>query len=414
MAAHELFMTYEMNAVTDRIDARISILAAKGISGEMTEMDARWAILAALAEVAPWDAVARSTPEIDPQLRADLSASLYSLIESKAVEPNTGGLDLRYAVNTGGCGWARQLARSAVPSRLRDIRNLDKKTVSVDPLTNATDELDGSRVNSSVTKAFHNHSDTVRSAAEELDEMAIEDLRESFSEAAAGARATRRLHLSAKALRAGYALPEAIRPESFLEREWIRLELLENHDLARISAASFLALSESVEDDDQQKIDSRLLYVWDDYTPEQLETLTTRPASVAHMIMLSAVSGQPKPSRDVIDETVGIIVTATGNDVKRADSRAFRPIARQLVASWTAVECEAVSDFNTKTEASVAKSIQRMNDAFAWPEIAATVAALPGAPLGSTMATVSAWVASAIGAFSSEPAFEPAAVIINA
>lgn len=397
-------MTYETNTVTDRIDAHIKTIAIKALSGEISEESARWDILAALTEAAPWATVARSTPDIDAQLRADLSESLYALIEMKVIEPKLGGFDLRYASRTSACGWARQLSRTAVPSRLRDLRNLGKKSVMVDPLINPTNDMDGATVNKAVTMAFHNHSADIRTAVDELHDLSIETLRESFSEAAAGTRSGRRLHLAARALREAFKLPEPIRPTDFLEREWIRIAIEADEDLARKSAAAFLALTVSVQDDEQVKMDDRLLFVWDDFTSEQLNDLSIKPAAIAHTLMLSAVSGQPKPSRDAIDQTISLIVTATGNDANRTTNREFRPLARQLVTSWAIVECEAVSDFNTKSAGAVniEKELQRMTDALAWPEISAKIAALPGAPLGNTADAVGAWVASAIGTFSDE------------
>ena len=413
-------MTHTQNAVTDLADANIAILAAKALTGEMPEAEARWFILEEIEKAGIADQVARSTPDIDNQMRNDLRERLGQLIETKILLESDGGFDLRQVrTRTDGtkpssaCGYARELAKSAVRSSLRDIRHYNEKYLPVDPTDDPMNSDD--EVRSHAALAFHRNTSEFKSFDQELRDLETEEHLEEFNETIAGARSTRRLHEGARAIRREYKLAELIRPSDMLERESIRAALEADDTLAYRSVQAHNMLVEDQESAQTLTIDDKFLALWDDYTTQMKDILDDLPFKVAHALALAAVAAYPKPSRDAVEKTASMMTLVSGNDASRAASRTFRPLAKSLVDSWVASECEAVSEFNTKSaELTIEQEAAHMDLALSFNDKAAWAANLPGAPFGRHAGAVAAFIHRQLDSFSNESMFSTADELVEA
>jgi hypothetical protein len=432
VAAHKPGMTYAQNAITDRADIIIRDLAGAALRGEMPETEARWRIFAEIEATEIPEQVSRMAPNLDRQMREDLCENLRQLIQTKVLQQEDGGFDLRsvYAEGRSACGWARQFAKTATRSELRNIRNRTDRYLNVDPVTPVQDDTVGHR--SYIDYAFHTNMTEDQASNHDAVEHSLETIYDQFNEAANGARKGRmnglgrRGHIGAIALRAAYGLPELVRPE-MLDREYVRQELEADERLAQRAAAAMLSLVTAYEDEAQQKIDDRLLALFDDFTAHQLQLLVDKPATVAHLLAVDAVSQYPRPNRDAVEQAISLMVSVSGNDVDRKSSREFRPSAKRLVDAWVASECEAVSAYNLKgrlatdgysdDETRAFRELEdevfeekRMETALDWPDLARWATTLPGAPFGGSDREVSEWIRTAIGTFANDTEFTPAGV----
>tara|TARA_R110002051_G_scaffold60546_9_gene110899 strand:- start:11053 stop:12195 length:1143 start_codon:yes stop_codon:yes gene_type:complete len=379
----------------------------------MAETQARWEIAAAILSTGVTRQVAYSQAGINAQLREDLATRLSDLIERKALQETDGGYDLhRSASGESACGWARALSKAGVQSALRDIRLHTNRNIEVDPILDLTDE--SSKV-SYADATFHlagveDDLDPAASIARAEELQAIED---DFTEAASGRRSSGRLRIVADALLTAFALPAAVRPEDFMDREWIREavasrfelgedgeELELNIDSARNSAAALLAFIMEVESEEQLAIDQRLLDLWDDYSAEELQALVSKPARVAQTLALAAVSAAPRPSRDTMSMTLRTIRLADED----TDAAGFKTFTKRLLDAWVATEAEATNEFDSRSnkspEAVMEAAALRMTAALDWPIVAAEAAARPGQPFGKNVAEVNAFISSVISTVS--------------
>lgn len=429
-------MTYAQNTVTDRADNNIRTIAAAALTKGMPETEARWMILHEIEEAGIADQVARNTAGLDEQMRADLRDRLADLIQTKILLETDGGFDLRFVHNEGrsACGWARQLAKTAVRSELRPIFKRREEYLSVDPITPMNDDSEVYR--GYADYKFHTSTTTDNASDHDTVEEAFKNLTEQFNEVANGARKGRmnglgrRGHLGAIALRAAYDLPELVRPD-MLDREWIRQQLNNNEHLAQAAASAMLSLVTAFEDEAQQQIDDRLLALFDDFTAQQLQLLVDKPATVAHLLAVDAVSQYPRPNRDAVEQAASLMVAVSGNDIDRKSAREFRPSAKRLVDAWVASECEAISAYNLKSRLNTSgysddetREFRELEDevfeekrleiALTWPELANWATELDGAPFGSTDREVSEWIRTAVGTFAGDAEFTPAGQAVAA
>jgi hypothetical protein len=395
-------------------DQNVQALAIKALRGQMPESKARWLIAAALIQEGVPDQVAQYTPALNQQNRDDLAARLRNLIETKAIQETDGGYDLRRAASgESACGWARALAKAGVLSALRDIRLHTNRTLEVNPILDFSEE--GIRV-SPAERAMHyaGFEDDYDSAANLARDEEIQAIEDDFSEAASGRRSSGRLRIVADALISTFGIPAAVRPDEFLDREFVREATAStfimaedgsgeqeiNIDAARDSATALLAFIMKKESDQQKAIDQRLINLWGDYSVEDLSLLVLKPARVAQALALAAVSAAPRPSRDTVALTLRTMRLADEDGTVSG----FKAFTKRLLDSWIATEAEAVNEFDSRSdrgaEAAMAAASLRMTAALNWPAVVEEAIARPGQPFGSSMAEVNAFITSIVAAVS--------------
>ncbi|WP_159600033.1 hypothetical protein [Agromyces humi] len=298
---------------------------------------------------------------------------LNNLIHGKAVGENgmKASLDLkRIADGASATGWARNLLRVAMPSKIRDIIHNDVEytfsTVADDEQadTSAMNVFDAAHLELSAEDAF------------------TEDRFASSFEALAGhknLRHTGQAKQNAHHLRAAYDITAPIVvPESEADREWVQAQLEEDEMLAYRSLTQWLAIVTS-RGRAANPIDDRLLGLWDDFTAEQAEDLAEYRPGFAHTVALAAVMLSPKPSRDVVNQAVKIVTMASVNEDWESHANA-------LVQSWVARECSPFSEFKSKSRGDENEQLaQHKMAAAAWPELAKTAADWHKQPLGGTV-----------------------------
>lgn len=431
------------------VDRQIHQIASAACTGGITEHDARQAIVGILTVLDIPTAVSREKGSLSSQMRVDLADRLSLLIERKALQEGEGGLDLaRLANGTSAAGWARQLARVGAASAIRDLTLLTRN-VSVDPTADLHDDATPTGY---ADYAFHNASSKPADAGLYADdENRFNELHDEFQQATSGLRASARLLQEVTYLRSTFGWPALIRPESFVERETVRQLITpvtlaapagENETPETKAAVEAERERQSLSDDaakrlpwesararvdmvvtgesaEQRHIVDEMLYLWDDFTNEQLEKLVSLRPEVAYKLVEACVSLHAKPSRTAVRHAVEMVRMADqGKD--------WDTLAKNLVLSWVAAECEAVGERDTRTltvaaverslakedltedekaellvklEQAVVNDTARMNAGLSWPELAAEVAARPGAPLGDSIRAVGQWVESAVDAF---------------
>lgn len=407
----------------EELDTHIVNIAEAATRGALPERQARQAISGLLMTLHIPDHVAKREPNLTNQERADLADKLTELIHVKATQETDGGLNLTYIAENGssGAGWARNLARVATKSKLRDHRAHYNKTVAVDP-TLASDDPGAPLRYQDI--AFH--AAAAPAADAEIGvvntEAAFTALRHDFTDTAAGQRGAGRLRVEAKALTDAYDVPMPIRPDTFADREWIRENVAmvdvpqrdmtapideyharcevvakENEKraiIARESLRAWYGLVTSSETLAQRAIDDRLIALWDDFTPEEAEVIMGRPAKIALVLVSAAITALPKPNRSVISSAIQVTRMAD-------DGAGWDALAEKLVASWIAMECNVVSDYDSRVTAEVKQQrfSERSELAEMWPQLVQAVITRPGAPLGEDARAVHTWIGNAVTTF---------------
>ena len=375
------------NTKSANIDREIQEIARKIIAHEIDETMGRWEIIGKLVTDAKIpEYVARRAPNLTQQMRVDLAAELEDFLYEKAKSNRTMGLEK--FLERSPSAWARTIARTAVQSKLRDLRVKWDRHYNVDPtLVSGAHDSEAhvdyaslSYIRASVTDG----TDVDLEADRELN-----DIEDDFKAAAAGMRPSGVLRASARALLRTYKIPELVRPLSALERESIRGVIEENPELAKKTVAALLVRAGDLTTE-QRGISRELYGLWANYTTSDLALLSKKPAAVAHTLAQAAVSPLPRPSRDQLAVALRTIRMAdTGPE--------WRGLAKQLFDSWVAAEVEAISEFNTKSRKEDADTIaSRLAAALAWPDLVSVVTALPGRPLGADEHEVSGFIASVV------------------
>lgn len=400
---------YANQTQTDRIDEQALEIARDIIAGKRDEAEGRWAIAILVMHADVPRHVTRRFREMNPQVREDVMDKLQRLIQDKITQTEPAYLNLDSIVTKGYslCGWARQLARAAVGSAVRDVTAIFRNTTFVDPNVDVNGELDfglagtGHALDYAQTPSPLTADRTSDVVDHELLTAQIED---DYTEAARKTLATGRMKLAAQALRDAFKLPAAIRPDDLIDREAVLDMLNADEDAARNAAASLHALIDGVQSPDQAAIDERLLALWDDYTLDQLHELVTKPARVAQTIAIAALTLDAKPNREIIRATLATIRRLVPNTQK------WSTITRDLLDSYLASETEATNVFNRSSAPSEADLTKRMIDAMAYRERLELVAADADAHLGDTAAKVAETVATIIRSIAAGAPVEAPAV----
>jgi hypothetical protein len=385
-----------MNTFTETspalVDANVRTYIAQITAGEITETEGRWKIAGALLSLRIPEYVADRTPNIDFQTKQDLVQKLQGIIEDKAIDESF--LDLATLNTKSASGWARQLAKSAVKFSLKKIIHDRLREMAVDPIIDTTDTPSAS---SYEALSFHSASTDVDFDPEgDITESEMDDIREEFEAAALGTRPSLRLGLSARAALKAYKLPAAIRPDSMIDREWVREAITKNDQLAYLSLSSYDTFIGAAENEEQRQVDDRLWALWDDYTADDRALLLEKTPLAAQWIVLAAIAPRARPNRDVIALSLHTLRMATTDD----DVRSYQKFTRDLLNAWIASECSAVSEFDTKGTLSDEKAAERMIAAMNWPELAAEAAARKGQPFGADADEVERFIAGIVDTLS--------------
>ena len=381
-------MTTNESSVTDRLDVRARDIARLALTGETTEVEARRAIAAILVQADIPAYVSRGVREIDQQTRIDLTERLQELQVIKVMQQTDGGLNLGMLLDGASLsGWARNLARIAAQSKLRDIRKVTNRESLIDPLDAGRENEFGEVYSSYAETMFHTASVEFDTDLEDDTEEDTDRITENFAAAAGGLRPSGYLRLAAAAFLKSSQLPAVVRPENPIDREWVRTVATEDVALVRKSIIAMQNLVVDVMTDEDRLINTRLLALWDDYSADNMATLLKMPDKAIQLLIWSAVSQFPRPSRDVIAMSL--------RTMRMADEGTnWKTLTRDLLDSWLATEAEAFSEFDTKGGRDEDKAKARVTAALNWPTVVAEVIARKGSPLGRTEEDVSRWITS--------------------
>jgi hypothetical protein len=361
--------------------------------GDLDEREARLKLAGVIEASNVPVAVAREVQGITDRHRRDLASLLSEMMLGRVT--GTGGfcqsLDLeRIREGADINAWARQLLRSAVPSKMRDIRLVDSHEALVDP-TNAA---------SAETTSFSGMAYAQASVSGA--DIAIEDdhFTEQFNSMAPESRTLRRTgqtKRNARTLREAYAITAPlVIPEAPADRSWLISylgaetdaagETRFTHIMETYASLNVWVAVVSGRGNPRADIDDRLLGLWDDFTLEQAEDLLELRPAVAHTIALAEAMLAPKPSRDVVARAISATkMAAAGHD--------WDLHAKALISAWVANESAAVSEFNTKTVVDFeAAEAERVALAETLPAQLEQTAAWHNQPLGAKQDDVDAFL----------------------
>lgn len=410
---------YVDTASRAKTDATINAIATRALAGKVNDRQARWMILAELLATDIPQRVAARTPGLYAQTREDLRDAIIQLLEQKAIQED-GGLDLEKAASKSTCGWAYNLARSAVPSLLR---NLSRATTDKVELVDQVNTPSDTELPNAADFAFHFAAVDPAIDDEpddETDEL-FEGTAHHFEVAALNTRLHQRRALAAQALRAAYQVERPIRPSDPMERELVR-DLLASDEIpssqqgelphvdAGVAAQSMaydFAPREARSSLDRAK--QALASLWDDYSAEEREKLAKHPG-VAHTLAMDAVSLLQRPHRRAVSAVLSAMRSTF--ETETSTYRPWRALTRALLDSWLASETESRSDFDTRSDQAEIEA-KRMSDMVSWPERVHAMAQWPGAPLGETPDDVHTFIARAFTAVVGDPSAAEVAPEVN-
>jgi hypothetical protein len=351
-------------------------IALRATQGAMPEDEARLAIAGLIERAGVARDVANEVPGLTSRHRTELTSLLSDMVLGRAT--GTGGfkkdLDLKRLADGGeATAWGRQLARTGVQSKLRDIRLVDSKHVLVSPLEpNANDTLTG------VESAFLNA--PTLSVEETVEETRFNDSLNSLQDLK-GLRHTGQVKQNAHHLRTAWEITAPIVvPEAAADRAWVVEQLETNPMLAYASLLAWLDIAAPT------TISDLIVGLWDDFTYEQGEQLSEYRPGFAHTLALAAVMLMPKPSRDVMKQAVTLVTMA-------APGHEWDVHAAALVESWVATQCAPFSEFKAKSRGDEGAVLMAHElAAAAWPSMVKQTTKWHRAPLGATEEAVEKFI----------------------
>jgi hypothetical protein len=317
-------------------------IAAQTLSGKITENEARLAIAGVIEGARVPQEVAAEPFGLDGRTRSELSSLLSDMMVGRVT--GTGGFrkDLDMERIAGGevsvLGWARQLLRTGVASKLRDIRKKDLD-ILVSPTTPAGDEeYDG------IAAAYH------ASGAESVEGTIDSDrFHESFQSHGSYThlRHTAQTKQDARHLRDAYEItPLIVIPADPAARARI-VNALENQNTEDggdplLAYRSFMVWRAIVAGSNPvTDIDENLIWLWDNFTEEEADELARHRPAFTHKLALAAAMLAPKPSRDTMLSAIKLATIAS-------PGHSWEVHAAALMNSWVARECAPFSEFSTK------------------------------------------------------------------
>lgn len=318
---------------TDEIDALVHGLIDAHFAGQMSEEEARRRISGALYASGVHEDVAKTRTDLTQQGRNDLAEMLLTLLTEKVIGSSDNGYSLETGRRTSACGWARQMAKAAIASEMRNARRADTR--------NGT-PLDPTGFEFSVIGQTHASLIVWDTEAVHVDGE-VADLAEQYAQIIKGMRDTDRMVVNADTICLGLGVNPAVRPEWMDDRDDILTAITADETLAQRSLMAWRSLVIGSERDFEGcDIDDRLLALWDDQTEDSAGVILSKSAEVAHTLALAAVSPLPRPAKKALKRLKTAVMAAPS---KR--DKTWRELASVLIDSYIASEFEAVSQYAT-------------------------------------------------------------------
>lgn len=326
-----------MQQTTNECDDKCREILAGYRAGLTEDSEARRLIAAELHRARIADAVAGEKLLSSPQLYHDLRTELEELLYAKIMGQGSSSLDLDVDPSCSISAWARQLLRRA---RNSELRNITTRTIArvdlIDPHLEAAADREGPTAWQSITK-FHNAS-VVDSYDPTHTDQTMNDAAEWLQSKTRHLRDNSKLEAHAATLRHGYIVPALIRPR-FEERARLREVLNSDPFSAHRSVRELTALIAG-DEYTGEPADKGLLALWDDYSYEHMEKVSSAPGKVSRTLVDAVLADRPRPARTALRSF-------------RAAARAFGSgkgwikLIDEACESFVALEFEASSSFDT-------------------------------------------------------------------
>lgn len=358
-------------AATQRVDNAVQALLADFYAGHKDEQTVRYEISGYLkatraSESVAWDNRLR----LNTQQRVDLSERLGALLMDKVIDAKkAGGYDLRAGRGASFSGWAKQFAKAAA---LSEVRNLG-----------ADERMHGSLCHDPDLDLDRTHRDTT--LEESITAQVMGEVLDRFDAASQHSRGGARVYLAASNLAAAFNLTLAVRPAEMEDRDALYPLLMANPTLAYESLVAWANLAYGSDPSQiDPGIEDRLMMLWDDQDRSSTRRLLDLPEGVAYILAVAAVQPRPRPAAN--DIRAFRAVARTCGPARRD----WQQLAAALADAFIDTEVSAVaSGAKGKTEASVAaaeKGHALSRGKFA--ELAERAARYDGAPFGNSVLRV--------------------------
>lgn len=269
-----------------------------------------------------------------PQMVQDLAVEMEELLFQKVMQTEPGGFDLDLGLDASASGWARSLLRAGSLSMLRNIRTrTTAKMTLVDPSPMRQWQDDGVYANS--YSAFHNAASVDRTDPAHISQT-MEDAADWLRSKTRHLRDSSKLAAQAATIMHGYGVPALVRPQ-IMERKRLKALVDAEPGLAHRSIAAMRSL---IEGEPFEAIDEGLMALWDDYSFDQIDTITRAAPRVAGVLVDSVLADRARPSRTVL-RSFRASVRAMGK------GRGWARLAEETCEAFIALEFEAYSSFDT-------------------------------------------------------------------
>lgn len=355
---------------TAEVDEIVHGLIDQHFAGEMSEEQTRREISGALYASGIHEEVARGVSGLSQQVRSDLADKLLILITDKMV--NGGNFyNLTAGRKGSACGWARQFAKSAIISELRNAgRAVNRHGTPLDP-TGHEFSVIGQTASSLIVWDDENIAHVDGHVGKVVEE---------YTEMTKGMRDTDRMKVNADALVLGLGVAPAVRPEVMADRDFILRSLKKNPDLAHRSLREWRDIVSGTAAPSGAVIDERITALWDDQDATTADVLLDSAEEVANALALAAVSPLPRPAKKALQRLKTVVAVGDGTRNKQ-----WRELASALVDSYVASEFEAVSQYATmSTDARTAAITGHTIARGRLDALLDRAASFPTAPMGKT------------------------------
>lgn len=356
---------------TDEIDAGIKEVLRAHFAGFYTEVEAREIVAGVLIYGRVLEEVVRGA-QVSPHLIDEIREGVVDNLIVKILTEGSATFDLSIQLTTSASGWVRKHANNQVMQQIRDVkRSVRRNGTPIEPakLTEVVPNAD---------VVYDDHD-----ALFDGDEK--QRLCEQFAVERHGLRGKPRTRTTVEQSSEMFAIPLAVRPAYYKDRDQMAKILAGNKNLAYRSLETFAAIVYGLGDDPDvvnRDIDERFMSLWDDYSEADAEALLAQSSMFAHAFARYAVETLVRPPKKAINR----MRTVAG---KLATGREWRQLAWALVESWVDTECDPVSEFSVATVEQQDNSrkgyvVSRSR----WDEFVSRAARHPGAPLGDSIEKV--------------------------
>jgi hypothetical protein len=278
--------------------------------------------------------VAREKTVIGMQLMQDLATEMEELLFQKVMQTEPGGFDLDLALDASVMGWARQLLRAGRLSMLRNIQTrTTAKMTLVDP--SPMRQWQDSGWVAGPYSAFHTATTLDRADPLHVSQT-MEDAADWLRSKTRHLRDSSKLAAQAATIMHGYSVPALVRPQ-IQERKRLKAIIDAEPGLAHRSIIAMRAL---IEGEPYEVLDEGLMALWDDYSFDQIDTITRAAPRVAGVLVDSVLADRARPSRTVL-RSFRASVRAMGK------GRGWARLAEETCETFIALEFEAYSSFDT-------------------------------------------------------------------